>query len=70
MEKADNRGVAEGEDGYLNGTTGLPVGIHLAYHNFIGVVRKTFRLRTGFPLQTLMQPSYFRNIIVTSGINT
>ncbi len=28
MEKADNRGVAEGEDAYLNGTTGLPVGIH------------------------------------------
>ncbi len=28
MEKADNRGVAEGEDGYLNGTTGLVVGIH------------------------------------------
>jgi hypothetical protein len=24
----DNRGGAEGEDGYLNGTTGLPVGIH------------------------------------------
>ena len=29
MEKADNHGVAEGEDGYFNGTTGLPVGIHL-----------------------------------------
>ena len=28
MEKADNHGVAEGEDGYCNGTTGLPVGIH------------------------------------------
>ena len=28
MEKADNHGVAEGEDGYFNGTTGLPVGIH------------------------------------------
>ena len=27
-DKADNRGVAEGEDGYFNGTTGLPVGIH------------------------------------------
>ncbi len=26
--KADNRGVAEGEDEYFNGTTGLPVGIH------------------------------------------
>jgi hypothetical protein len=26
-EKADNRGVAEGEDGYFNGTTGLPVEI-------------------------------------------
>ena len=31
MEKADNRGVAEGEDGYFNGTTGLPVGSHIAY---------------------------------------
>ncbi len=30
MEKADNPGVAEGEDGYFNGTTGLPVGIHIA----------------------------------------
>ena len=30
MEKADNRGVAEGEDGYFNGTAGLPVGIHSA----------------------------------------
>jgi len=27
-EKADNHGVAEGEDGYFNGTTGLHVGIH------------------------------------------
>ena len=27
-EKVDNRGVAEGEDGYFNGTTDLPVGIH------------------------------------------
>jgi len=27
-DKADNRGVAKGEDGYFNGTTGLPVGIH------------------------------------------
>lgn len=34
MEKADNRGVAEGEDGYFNGTTGLPVGIHSAKKNF------------------------------------
>ncbi len=35
---------------------------------FIGVVRKTFRLRTVFLLQTLIPPSYFRNIIMTSGI--
>ena len=35
----------------------------------IGVVRKTFRLRTGFLLQTLIPRSYFRNIIMTSGIN-
>ncbi|RLC05788.1 MAG: hypothetical protein DRH90_05145 [Deltaproteobacteria bacterium] len=28
LGKADNRGVAEGEDGYFNGTTGLPVGFH------------------------------------------
>ena len=34
----------------------------------IGVVRKTFRLRTIFLLQTLMPRSYFRNIIMTSGI--
>ena len=27
-DKADNRGVAEGEDGYVDGTTDLPVGIH------------------------------------------
>jgi hypothetical protein len=26
--EADNRGVAEGEDGYFRGTTGLPVGLH------------------------------------------
>ena len=38
--------------------------------NFIGVVRKTFRLRTVFLLQTLIPPSYFRNIIMTSGINS
>jgi len=25
--EADNRGVAEGEDGYFWGTTGLPVGL-------------------------------------------
>ena len=35
----------------------------------IGVVREAFRLRTVFLLQTLMLPSYFRNIIMTSGIN-
>ena len=35
----------------------------------IGVVRKTFRLRTVFLLQTLMPPSYYRNVIMTSGIN-
>ncbi|MBW2566879.1 MAG: hypothetical protein JRE24_08365, partial [Deltaproteobacteria bacterium] len=27
--KADNRVVAEGEDGYFSGTTGLPVGLHI-----------------------------------------
>ena len=27
-DKADNRGVAEGQDGYVDGTTGLHVGIH------------------------------------------
>jgi hypothetical protein len=26
--EADNRGVAEGEDGYYKGTTGLSVGLH------------------------------------------
>ena len=26
--EADNRVVAEGEDGYVKGTTGLPVGPH------------------------------------------
>ncbi|MDX2512142.1 MAG: hypothetical protein QNK25_08860, partial [Desulfobacterales bacterium] len=36
----------------------------------IGVVRKTFRLRTVFLLQTLMPRSYFRNIIMTSGIKS
>ncbi len=36
---------------------------------YIGVVRKTFRLRTFFLLQPLMPPPYFRNIIMTSGIN-
>jgi len=39
-DKADNRGVAEGEDGYFNGTTGLPVGIHLViiqhFWNYLG----------------------------------
>jgi hypothetical protein len=29
IDKADNRGVAEGEDGYFSGTKGLPVGIHI-----------------------------------------
>ena len=32
--EADNRGVAEGEDGYSGGTTGLPVGLHLGGSNF------------------------------------
>jgi len=36
--------------------------------SLIGVVRKTFRLRTVFLLQTLMPLSYFRNIIMASGI--
>ena len=39
------------------------------FTRFIGVVRKTFRLRTVFLLQPLMPPSYFRNIIMTSGID-
>jgi hypothetical protein len=39
MEKADNRGVAEGEDGYFNGTTGLPVGIHFGHHDQLPVAR-------------------------------
>jgi len=37
-DKADNRGVlsrrsskSEGEDGYFNGPTGLPVGIHIHF---------------------------------------
>ena len=29
--EADNRVVAEGEDGYFSETTGLPVGLHLPY---------------------------------------
>ena len=33
-DKADNRGV--GEDGYFNGTTGLPVGIHLYMVSAVG----------------------------------
>jgi hypothetical protein len=28
---ADNRVVAEGEDGYFNGTTGLSVGLHFGH---------------------------------------
>ena len=32
--KADNRVLAEGEDGYFNVTTGLPVGLHY-YVKFI-----------------------------------
>jgi len=33
--EADNRVVAEGEDGYFSGTTGLPVGLHRTHlkHN-------------------------------------
>ena len=27
--KADNRVLAGGGDGYFNGTTGLPVGLHI-----------------------------------------
>ncbi len=45
-----------------------PGTISIDHYSAIGVVRKTFRLRTVFLLQTLMPPSYFRNIIMTSGI--
>ena len=38
-EKEDNRGVAEGEDGYLNGTTGLPVGRRFKRDNFFRYFR-------------------------------
>jgi hypothetical protein len=31
---ADNRVVAEGEDGYFNMTTGLPVGLHMLCVSF------------------------------------
>ena len=33
--EADNRVVAEGEDGYYHGTTGLPVGLHLLEGIFV-----------------------------------
>jgi hypothetical protein len=36
-DKADNRGVAEGEDGYFNETAGLPVGIHRDISLFVGI---------------------------------
>jgi hypothetical protein len=32
--KADNRGVASGEDGYFYGTTGSPVGLHRVSINY------------------------------------
>jgi len=31
--EGDNRVVAEGEDGYFSGTTGLPVGLHCGQNN-------------------------------------
>jgi hypothetical protein len=38
--KADNRGVAEGEDGFFIGTTGLSVGIHFGfpYQSYAAVI--------------------------------
>ena len=47
-KKADNRVVAEGGDGYFNGTTGLPVGIHIerAFLSVLSVLRfKVFDFR-------------------------
>jgi len=35
---------AEGEDGYFNGTTGLPVGIHRNGHDFIIIKKAHQRL--------------------------
>ncbi|MBW2174940.1 MAG: hypothetical protein JRF64_10020 [Deltaproteobacteria bacterium] len=32
--EADNRVVAEGEDGYFSGTTGLPVGLHMLRNEY------------------------------------
>ena len=51
-EKADNHGVAEGEDGYFNGTTGLPVGIHGICHNpgCLDCRLKSFRRPTAYSL--------------------
>jgi acyl-coenzyme A synthetase/AMP-(fatty) acid ligase len=42
QNKADNHGEAEGEDGYYNGTTGLPVGIHIITKRVIAIVRMLF----------------------------
>ncbi|MBW2567146.1 MAG: hypothetical protein JRE24_09820, partial [Deltaproteobacteria bacterium] len=41
--EADNRVVAEGEDGYFSGTTGLPVGLHCEI--MIRIVSKPVRIR-------------------------
>ncbi|MBW2174864.1 MAG: hypothetical protein JRF64_09600, partial [Deltaproteobacteria bacterium] len=47
--EADNRVVAEGEDGYFSGTTGLPVGLHRRSqgHNWPVIFSLTPRIRSG-----------------------
>ena len=42
--EADNRVVAEGEDGYFSGTTGLPVGLHSnSFHHVSKSVNETMK---------------------------
>ena len=49
---ADNRVVAEGEDGYFNGTKGLPVGLH--YSDGKLYITKVFERKLFFGLTVMM----------------
>jgi hypothetical protein len=53
--KADNRGVAEGEDGYFNETKGLPVGIHCQVS---GVSIFCLKPETDYYGASICQPDY------------
>jgi hypothetical protein len=63
--EADNRVVAEGEDGYFSGTTGLPVGLHSNSHKYVPFTAAFLRCPLAVPHNGSKRNIFLRTILVT-----